>query len=84
MKLAKLRLKELQRQIAARVADDRKVVETRLAKARSLTPQDALGARRIFEGIVTLYGEKPWAAEYVQQARAGLAELDSPQTAAEK
>ena len=41
VKLAKLRLKDLQRQIAARVADDRKVVETRLAKARSLTPQEA-------------------------------------------
>jgi hypothetical protein len=84
VRLARQKLKQLRTEIAQRVADDRKLVESRLARANELTSDDPSGARKIYEGIVTLYGEKPWAADLVGQANEQLAAIAKAQAAAEK
>ncbi len=84
VKLARIKLKHLREQIARRVADDQKVIESRLAKADELAVDDPYSARKIYQGVITLYAEKPWAAGLVQQAQAGLATVNDPQAAVEK
>jgi serine/threonine-protein kinase len=83
VKLARIKLKDLHREIAKRVADDRRVLESRLEQAAALAPDDPHAARRIYQGVITLYAEKPWAAELVQRARGGLASLQAAQASAE-
>lgn len=81
---SRIKLKDLHKQIARRAAEGRAVVESRLDKAKSLAANNPPAARKIYEGIVTLYADKSWAAPLVQQARAGVAEIDSAQAAAEE
>jgi hypothetical protein len=84
VRLAGMKLKELQKEIARRTSEDRAVVESRLQKAKELTADNPAAARKIYEGVVTLYADKPWAAVLVQQAKAAVAEIDSAQAAAEE
>ncbi|MEX2112486.1 MAG: serine/threonine-protein kinase [Pirellulales bacterium] len=81
VRLSRIKLKELHKQIARRTSEDRVVVESRLEKAISLAVANPPEARKIYDGIVTLYADKPWAASLVQQARAAVAEIDSAQAA---
>ncbi len=62
------------------------MVESRLKKAQSLAGSTIRRRPgKIYEGIVTLYADnRPWAAPLVQQARAGVAEIDSAQAAVEE
>ena len=45
----------------------------RLAAADSLAAQEPDRAAAIWEALVTLYGDKPWAAEIVEEAQERLA-----------
>ncbi len=83
VKLARARLKELQKQIARHVDDDRKLVESRLARAGEIATDNPGAARRIYQGIISLYSDKPWAAELVEQAKARLAASGQAQAATE-
>jgi len=83
VKLARIRLKDLNRQLAQRVSDDRQALEARLERADELAESNPPGARKIFAGIVALYDDKPWARELVARARAGLVQLDSARAAVE-
>jgi serine/threonine-protein kinase len=82
VKLARGRLKELQKQIARHVDDDRKLVESRLERAGEIAEVNPGGARRIYQGIIALYSDKPWAAELVERAKARLATTGEGQAAA--
>ncbi len=77
VRLSRIKLKELHKQIERRSAEDRVVVESRLEKAQVLAASNPPAARKIYEGVVTLYADKPWAAPLVQQARTAMAEIDS-------
>ena len=61
--------KILKRRLDQYVDDGRRLIESRLAKAAELSAQQPASARKIYQGIVELYGEKPWAANLVQQAK---------------
>jgi serine/threonine protein kinase len=80
--LARKQHKILQMQIDRYVAEGRKLLAARLAKAAELAAVDPPAARKIYQGIVELYGEKSWAAELVGQARTALNDSE-PQAAAE-
>jgi serine/threonine-protein kinase len=81
---ARLKLKQPQKEISRRTAEDHAVVESRLQKAQEIVAGNPAAARKIYEGIVTLYADKPWAAVLVQQAKAATAEIDSAQAAAKE
>ncbi len=83
VKLARQQRKRVEKQIARYSDEARKLVEGRLAKAAELAATDPAAARRIYQGIVELYDDKPWASELVVTAKSRLATLTSPQTAAE-
>jgi eukaryotic-like serine/threonine-protein kinase len=82
--LARLRLKELEKQIARQTADGRSVVEARLARAAELAATDPAAARRIYQGIVALYSDKPWAAQLVEEAKGRLAGTVSNQASTQR
>jgi len=58
------------------------LLKSRLAKAAEIALSDPAAARKIYQGIVALYHEKPWAAEFVEQAKTALAKAPEPQAAA--
>ncbi|MGD9721299.1 MAG: serine/threonine protein kinase [Pirellulales bacterium] len=81
VKNARVKLKTLKKQLADRVAVDREQLTARLARADDLAADNPAAARKIYEGVITLYAEKPWAAEIVERARRGLASAAPPQPA---
>ncbi len=82
IKLARIKLHSIQKQIAQRVAVDREALEGRLARADELADENPAAARRIYQGVITLYTEKPWANGLVEQARAQLDRINDSQAAA--
>jgi hypothetical protein len=44
--------------------------------AEQIQPVDPSQARKIWQSIVTLYGDKPWAAAWVERARAAVEQSD--------
>jgi hypothetical protein len=77
VKQARLRLAQLNRQIARQVADGRKLLDARLTRAAELAEENPVVSRRIYKGIVALYSDKPWAADQVAQAQAALSAHDA-------
>jgi serine/threonine-protein kinase len=77
------KLKQLREQIAERADDDREMVASRLARAAGMAADRPSEARRIYQGVVTLYRDKSWAGELVQKARTALEAMDHPQAAKE-
>ena len=69
LKLAEVKLKEIDHRLSRHVDDDRELLESRLAKADELAKESPAAARKIYEGIVELYQDKPWAAECVKRAK---------------
>ncbi len=77
--LARRRYERLSQQLAAAAVDSRDEVEERLRKAEEIRQENPAAARSILKGIIELYGDKPWAAEAVEKARAILdAEKKTP------
>lgn len=81
--LAEQQLARLQPRVEKYIKDGKLLIRSRLEKADSLAPTKADAARRIYQGVVELYHNKPWAHDLVEQARAGLRSVSQPQTAAE-
>ncbi len=80
---ARQQIKRLQQQIEQSVVDDRTLVESRLARAAELSAANPAAARKIYQGIVELYDQKPWAAQLVARAKAALAAAPAPTAAVE-
>jgi hypothetical protein len=70
--LARRQIERLSKSVAASVAAERELLAARLAEANELAPSDPAAARRVWQGIVRLYGDKEWARELVEQARSRL------------
>jgi hypothetical protein len=47
-------------------------------RARELTAEQPDRAREIWQSIIGLYGDRPWAREFVQEAQNGLLKLGPP------
>jgi serine/threonine protein kinase len=65
-------LERLKQQLAASTAVQLKLLEARANKASELASADPAAATRLWQSIVELYGDKPWAAEVVSRARQAL------------
>jgi serine/threonine-protein kinase len=83
LKMAELQIARLTPNVEKYIADGRALIATRLQKADSLAASDADTARRIYQGVVELYHNRPWAHELVERARTSLSKVSQPQTAAE-
>ncbi|REK19525.1 MAG: serine/threonine protein kinase [Planctomycetota bacterium] len=82
VRLARLEQQRLQKRVARYIDEGRLLVEARLEKAEKLAADDPAAARKMYEGIVELYGDKPWADSLVRRAKDALAEAPQRQAAA--
>jgi serine/threonine protein kinase len=78
VQLARRQLAKLDRQLAEYAQEDRELLAQAVARARQRQETDPTNARAMWQGIVELYGDKPWAADMVEQARAALAAPKKP------
>lgn len=70
--IARQELETLQERVAAETAEQQHLLEGRAEKARHLEKANPAEARRIWAAIDKLYGDKPWAAKVVEEAREAL------------
>lgn len=73
LKLARQQIKRLEEEIYGYAPDDLTALEERLARANEVKETDPERARRIWQAIVRLAGNRPWAAKVVAEAKASLA-----------
>ncbi|HWA97687.1 MAG TPA: serine/threonine-protein kinase, partial [Pirellulales bacterium] len=72
--LARRQLERLDEQLNRHTAADEQSLAGRLAAARKLSSSDAAAARRIWQAVVELYGDRAWASAMVDEARRRLSE----------
>lgn len=73
LKLARSQLDKLKRLAQTYAEDDRALLAIQLKKADNVADESPEKARAMWQGIVQLYADKPWANAAVEQARARLA-----------
>jgi eukaryotic-like serine/threonine-protein kinase len=72
---ARRKLKQMNEALVGHTADDLKLIDTRLDEADGLAKSNLQHAREIYQAVIGLYAGKPWAAEAVRRAEAGLEKL---------
>jgi len=72
LELARRRLGQLDEQIGAGIVSRLANVEKIMDQADGLMKTDPQRARKMYNAVLELYGEKPWAAEAVRRAREAL------------
>ncbi len=77
LELAARQVARLRLEVETLAAQNLSAIDERLAKAAALAPNDPEAARSIWQAIIELYAEKPWAAEKVAIARQALGEASS-------
>lgn len=80
VELARQQVARLQDRVAEATNEQRSFLRQRLAEVERLTTEDPPRATAILAGIIELYQERAWAAEYVTQAK----ELQQQLSAANK
>ncbi len=78
VKLARQQHERLEQRVGKFIEDSRTLVIGRLDKADALAASDPNAARRMYEGVLALYQNKPWAADLVERSQAGLAKVAPP------
>jgi serine/threonine-protein kinase len=81
VRLARAQQARLQKRVERYVEEGRKLIESRLAKADKLAGNDPAAARKIYQGIIELYRDKPWADDLVRRAEGALPEAAKQQAA---
>jgi serine/threonine protein kinase len=74
LELARRRLASLDKQLAEAAKPQLELIQTRLETAEQLATDEPEAARKIWQAIIELYQDKPWAAESVERARSRLKE----------
>lgn len=69
LELARRQIASLTEVVAKSNQLQRLAIRRQLERARRLKPADPVAARKITEGIITLFGDKAWAADLVAEAR---------------
>lgn len=69
VELSKKQIERLQDVVDDTSTQHGKVLAARLSTADQLRDSDPEDAMAIWRGIISLYSDKPWAADYVRQAR---------------
>ncbi len=80
LELARRRLERLQEELREQTAQHLALVEGRLKLAEQIRPDEPDRARRMYQAIIELYADKPWAADLIRRARKAL-ESDSAELA---
>jgi len=80
LEVARRQLVRLDRQTVEQAAAYLPVIDQSLKRGGELKTDDPAAAKEIWQGIITLYGDKPWAAARVQQAREELARTNQSRT----
>jgi hypothetical protein len=70
--LVRRRLAQLRHDVAKRSAEQLQLLEERLRAADALGAEDPARARTMYQAVVELYANKPWAATAVRRAREAL------------
>ena len=74
LELARRRLAQLREQSGGQSAEHLTILKERLARADACRKTDPARAAAMYRAVLTLYEDKPWAADAVRRARAALAE----------
>ncbi len=74
LELARKQIESLQKTVEQLKTQERMALKRQLERAKQLATKDRAAARQVWQGIVTLYGDKAWAKDLVEQAAAKLAE----------
>lgn len=74
IEVARRRVEKLTEQLENHNELHREAIIPRLQHAEKLAASDLAAACEIWRGVITLYGDKPWARDYVEQARQALEE----------
>jgi serine/threonine-protein kinase len=74
LELARKQAEALEKTVEQFKSDERLAIKQQLERANQLAVKDRQAATQIWQGIVTLYGEKAWAKDLVEQAAANLAD----------
>jgi serine/threonine-protein kinase len=72
LELARRRLDRLDKQMEQAAKPQLELIESRLQTAEKLQASDPEAAVRIWQAIVRLYGDKPWANSAVERAKRAL------------
>jgi eukaryotic-like serine/threonine-protein kinase len=72
LELARRRLVQLHKEIDRTAADHQAMLQDELKEAEQVSHSDPKHAHAIYQAMIELYGDKPWAKETVQQAREAL------------
>ena len=72
LELARWRLEQLHDQLDEKMGQHAEMVEDRLDEADRVAASDPEHARAIYEAVIELYNNKPWAAKAVERAREAL------------
>jgi hypothetical protein len=75
--MAERQLVQLREDVAKLSHRQLAALRDRLAAADALAPNDPQQARDMYRAIIDLYGDRPWAALVVAEARAKLEKLAS-------
>ncbi len=81
VELARRQLKQVSAQLAKVLPQYMQLINVNLRKADQLRTTAPQQAKEIWQSIITLYGDKPWAAQQVAQAKAAIALIDRTETA---
>jgi len=76
--LARQQIPRLESLVKRQQTEDLALIKRRLDWADERRDEDFEAARRVYTGVVTLFADKPWAAELVDRAKDGLKSETSP------
>jgi serine/threonine-protein kinase len=76
VELARRRVAEIHERFSRYAAEHQRLLDERARIAEQMQRVDPSQAQRIWQGMVTLYGDKPWAAPWVERARRALERSD--------
>ncbi len=78
LELARRRLDQLKKELKQPTQDYREMLTDRLDVADKVSKTDPQRARHMWQAVIELYSEKPWAVDAVDRARKGLASVPEP------
>jgi serine/threonine-protein kinase len=84
VELARREMQALRVQAAKFIPEYQAVIYENLHRAEQLRQTSPQQARAIWQSIITLYGDKPWAAASVAKARDAMARFPTAETADER
>jgi eukaryotic-like serine/threonine-protein kinase len=76
LELAREQIDKLRQTVDQLKTEERLALKRQLERAKQLAAKDRAAADKIWQGIITLYSDKAWAKDLVEQAKANLAEKD--------